>query len=112
MTFGSRVTETVTLINPGDRDRTGDPIAAAADNSEDGWIFYPDSVTEDTDRRETTVLSGHFIIPATSAATSVMQVQRQDGTKFRIVGVPLWGSANPISGYRRGKKLIKVEAVI
>lgn len=88
MTIPLGATITVTLINPVDADRFGDPTGPATETSVPGCWMWTDLGTENTDHADTVTAIGVLLAPAGTDIRALSRV-RIAGQTWEVDGDPL-----------------------
>lgn len=105
---------TITVKRPAERVRGGDKAGPDTDISVSGCAFWADQATEDTDRRDTTIVTGSLAVPR---ATDLRPDDRVaippygPTNLFDVVGVPQWDNDSALSGNDFGLKVVQVRGV-
>lgn len=106
-----RAGQTVTVKRDLGKDDAGDPIAAAPPHTIDNCVFWWSSVSENTDRRQTSIVTGSLALPRGSDIKSTDRVEMANGSKWTVVGPPQWDQDHPLSGRDFGYMIVEMRSV-
>lgn len=103
--FGQTVT-----VRRGTRDRTGDQVLTDH-HTIDSAVFWPESISGDDDRRDTSTVYGQLAVPRAEDLLASDHVRLADGTVWALVGAPQWDHVHPMTGWNPGYKVARVKGV-
>lgn len=96
------------LRGPGDR--VGDR-ALTAHHTIDDAVFWPESISGDDYRRDTSTVFGYVAVPRGEDLLATDRVRLADNTVWALVAAPQWDHVHVMTGWNPGYKVARVKGV-